>query len=188
MRSAEQIEAIGICKGILADAKLLDEEVHFLADRVEDFRRQYAGWPWTPLGARLHRMLADGRIDEDERQDLIAFLEAAIGLPGPARFQPCPTIPWTRPEPALLYDLGPCCLAGDFIYGPGEKVRDRIEQEGGRFTQDLDAARYLLVGAMMTDRWRTMRDAWIIVRADEMCAADARIAIISEQAWGTTLT
>ena len=91
-------------------------------------------WPGRQLINRIRGVLADGVIDDEERTDLLAFLEAAVGGSGPARFDAPTSLPLTQPPPVVVYP-GMCfCLTGTFVFGPRRLVEAKSQEEGGKCT------------------------------------------------------
>src|SRR5688572_29845360 len=74
-------ELLGVARGMIADGVVTDSEAQEL--------RRWAGrnpdclvrFPGSALYERLARIYGDGRVDEDERADLRAFLESLAGEP-----------------------------------------------------------------------------------------------------------
>lgn len=66
---------LGILEGITADSAVNDQEVRFLRGWLAR-HADYARWhPFTELVPALNRVLEDGKIDEEERDDLLWLCE-----------------------------------------------------------------------------------------------------------------
>lgn len=76
-RSCETL--LGICSGIMADAKLNDDEIMFLSTWIEDHSEMTTFWPGDVLAMQVRDILADGIITEDERNHMIATLTSITG-------------------------------------------------------------------------------------------------------------
>ena len=66
-------ELIGVCRGIIADGGVTTEEVVFLSKWLEE-----AGvmreWPGTEIAETVERIMADGVVTTQERDDLLDVL------------------------------------------------------------------------------------------------------------------
>src|SRR5437870_13199921 len=69
----------GICSGILADGIVTDAEAQFFAEWVRKFAPYEPVWPFTDILARVERIFADGRCDDEERAELQSVMEALCG-------------------------------------------------------------------------------------------------------------
>jgi NAD-dependent DNA ligase len=67
-RSCESL--LGICAGLLADGALNDDEIRFLNLWLEDNEKIAKTWPGEVIFKRVHDVLADNVITEDERDYL----------------------------------------------------------------------------------------------------------------------
>lgn len=69
----------GICAGILADGVVNQQEAEFFASWIRKYAPLEPVWPFTDVLARVERIFADGRCDEEERQEMKAMMEALCG-------------------------------------------------------------------------------------------------------------
>jgi hypothetical protein len=67
----------GICSGILADGVVNEREAAFFADWVRKFAPFEPVWPFTDILARVERIFADGRCDDEEREELKGGMKKA---------------------------------------------------------------------------------------------------------------
>lgn len=72
-------EFIGLCLGILADNRLVKEEVEFLRNWLRRHPRVAGTYPVKGLFIRLCEMLEDEIIDEDEEKELFEHLYELTG-------------------------------------------------------------------------------------------------------------
>src|SRR5205085_6934580 len=63
-------QLLGVCKGILCDGIVSKDEVKGFAHWLQQHPAAAAGYPGAVLTARLTRILSDGRIDDEEREEL----------------------------------------------------------------------------------------------------------------------
>jgi len=66
-------ELIGICKGIVADGKITNSEVAYLAKWLEG-AGHIDSWPGTEILEVVERIVADDYISKDEKEELFALL------------------------------------------------------------------------------------------------------------------
>ena len=72
-------ELIGICKGIIIDKVIIDEEIQFLAHWLEVNKDRAHLWPANVLIERITRFLSDKVIDNSEKEDLFNILTQISG-------------------------------------------------------------------------------------------------------------
>ena len=65
-------ELIGIAKGLIADGVVNEQESAFLVQWLEQ-NSTFDSWPFDVINKRVGEMLADGKIDADERQELLSL-------------------------------------------------------------------------------------------------------------------
>src|SRR4030095_10422763 len=69
----------GICAGILADGVVTEQESEFFAQWVRKFAVFEPVWPFTDILARVERIFADGRCDDEERGELKTVMQSLSG-------------------------------------------------------------------------------------------------------------
>ncbi len=71
---------LGLLHGILADGELSDREVHVLREWMDAHDFLKGSYPFDEIDSIITAACADGRIDDDERQQLKAFFSNFIDL------------------------------------------------------------------------------------------------------------
>ena len=74
-------EPLGLVKGVVCDGVVTDTEAHALGHWVNSHPDVVAGFAGKVIAERLAPYLPDGRIDEDEREDLLTLLRGLVGEP-----------------------------------------------------------------------------------------------------------
>lgn len=182
--SAKFAELLGLCRGIIADRRVVDHEVVALGRWLGAARDRLPEWPTRLLLERLLTILADGHVDDEERVDLLAFLDEFVaGGPGLAST----TLPFDHPEPFVEYAGNRFALTGTFVFGTRRQVATQIEEEGGEVTERVAAAHFLVVGAMITPAWKYGTHGLKIESAVAARASRGVPKIVSEEHWVTSL-
>lgn len=148
-------EFIGLCLGILADNRLVKEEVEFLRNWLRRHPRVAGSYPVKGLFIRLCEMLEDEIIDEDEEKELFEHLyeltsigkkelKEGEGLSGKLMI---PT--FTEPIPSIKFSDSRFFLYGQFIIGTSDWLGDQVVEKGGLVVEDLcEKTDYCIIGAM----------------------------------------
>lgn len=159
-RATNETDAVnrlhGFLSGIAADRELVDAEILELEAWLEDHRRFAAAFPLDVVLDRVSTVLADRRVTEEERADLLetigsleggSFTEtgAAGGLATRHTFD----------APEVLPHLGHVfCVTGKFAWGPRRRVNGKIESLGGKIADNVTKRlSYLLVGTFSSRDW-----------------------------------
>lgn len=148
-------EFIGLCLGILADNKLVKEEVEFLRDWLRRHPRVAGSYPVKGLFIRLCEMLEDQEIDEAEEKELFQHLYEITGTrkkkTGTLAALPevSATVEYSDPVPQIFFEENKFHLFGQFIIGTPERLSEIISDKGGVLTDDLcEEVEYCIIGAM----------------------------------------
>jgi len=184
-------ELVGFARGILADGHVADTEIVALRDWLAAREEALTTWPVNVVAERVGEILRDRKVEEHERADFALLLQAITGgepAPQAAATQAC-RLPCDDPAPFVEYVGRVFCVTGVFAFGARPRVEAAIRAEGGqvepRVTRRID---FLLLGAVANPEWA--HGAWgrKVEQALELRAAGARIAIVAEQDWVTSLT
>lgn len=73
-------ELIGICRGLIADDKITTAEVKFLNSWLEDVSF-ISEWPASEIAQTMERILEDGIITKEEKEELKKLLQKVTGSP-----------------------------------------------------------------------------------------------------------
>jgi len=185
-KSIDQLS--GICCGILADGVVTDGEAKFFADWVRSHAQYEPVWPFTDILARVERVMADGRIDDDEREELKAVMETICGhVSQAAPTQDLSTrLPLDEPAPeTILFDGKVFSITGRFAVGTRAKVIEALARKGaqGSDSPPSRGTDYLVIGVFASRDWIYSSYGRKIERAVELRNEGGRIAIISEEHW-----
>jgi len=178
----------GICAGILADGVVTEQEAEFFANWVRKFAPFEPVWPFTDILARVERIFADGRCDEEEREELKGVMEALCGHTAQAKPEETysTTLPLNSPPPDLVvFPERLFCITGRFAFGTRRKVMDAIQVRGG-VPSDSPPTReshYVVIGVFASRDWANTNYGRKIERAVELRDSGSSISIISEEHW-----
>jgi len=179
-------ELIGICKGIIIDKSISDEEVQFLIHWLEVNKDQAHIWPASVLVDRINYFLSDNVIDAQEKEDLLNILTQVSGSSDIANMST--SLPLCSPAPDIVFNARRFCLTGKFLYGPRKKCEYEIITRGGQAqsapTQETD---YLIIGCIGSTDWIHSTHGRKIEYAIELKSKGSPIAIISEEHWSNFL-
>jgi hypothetical protein len=178
----------GICSGILADGVVTTQEAAFFANWVRKFAPFEPVWPFTDVLARVERIFADGRCDDDEREELKGVMQELCGYT--AETNPGETYSMTLPldsplpQPVVFPDRV-FTITGKFAFGTRRKVMEAIEARGGRpsDTSPTRESHYLVIGVFASRDWANTNYGCKIERAVKLRDSRSGIAIISEGHW-----
>ena len=174
-------ELIGICRGVIADDRVDENEAIFIGQWIENHRELAERWPVNILYARLTEMLKDGVLTTSEQSDLLETLRDITG--GNSGGSPT-TLPLDKPAPEVEFEGKTFCLTGRFVFGSGLECEETIFELGGTVVEqpkkDTD---YLIIGELSSPDWTHTTFGRSIEKAVELREAGESIAILSEEHW-----
>ena len=147
---------IGLCKGIVADGVVNQQEAEFLQNWLAANEIAVVSNPVTcTLLDRVDAMLADGVLDREEAEELLAALRSFAGEPPEVgEFIKTTDLPVDRPQPPIDFLDNAFCCSGTFAYGTRKECEALVSSLGGvnkkTVTRNLD---YLVLGAYVTPSW-----------------------------------
>ncbi|WP_435102303.1 BRCT domain-containing protein [Arhodomonas sp. AD133] len=175
---------LGICKGLIADQRLNEQEVVFLDAWLRDNAIVLDRWPGNVIGERVNAVLADGVVTDEEAQDLAETLAEMAGI-DLSQGVVSGLSNRTEAEQAsgdIAFAGCSFCCTGKFIYGPRRKVEAAIAERGGEprknVTQDLD---YLVIGGLASRDWAHTSHGRKIEAAIQNRDAGHPVVIIEEE-------
>lgn len=181
-------ELIGLSRGIVADAAVNQQEAAFLSSWMEANVSYCEDMIVNQLYRRIHEMLTDGILDDEERLELLGTLREFTGestVVQPANM--ASTLPLCKPEPVMKFPTMAFCLTGKFAYGPRRICEEVVLERGGKIlagvTMDLD---YLVIGTFSSTDWAHTSYGRKIEKAVEYRERNGRPAIIQEDLWART--
>jgi hypothetical protein len=179
-------ELLGLVRGVTLDGVVSDPEIlaldRWLAANAEAGHR----WPLNVLSERIGRILADGRIDEEERADLTTILhQVAGGQPEIGEAGVLATrLPVDDPEPTIIFPDRTFVFTGRFVYGTrGQCERCVIERGGIIATGITRKVNYVVIGIHGSRDWIHSTHGRKIEQAVEYRDTGLPLSIISEEHW-----
>lgn len=177
-------ELVGIARGLIADGKIHEAEVAFLQKWLAANSAICEQPLIRVLYQRVDEILADGLVDEDERQDLFDTLsrfsnrDFELGeVLKPA------TLPLDDPPPALSFEGKRFCFTGTFNYGKRKDCEDAVLERGGTVGTISKKTGFLVIGAYATESWKHSSFGTKIIKACELRDGGTPLAIVSELHW-----
>jgi len=182
-------ELIGLAKGVLADGVVSKVEAEFVLSWLETNRAARTFWPAKVLYPRLVAILADGILDHDEEQELLALIQQCVGGNAPAQGEASMStaLPITRPEPTIDFTDRAFCFTGKFYSGTRTWCEEQVVTRGARvgaITKDLS---YLVIGEVGSRDWIHSTHGRKIEKAVDYKERGHGIAIVTEQHWHSFL-
>lgn len=183
-------ELIGICRGIMADGLLVQEEASFVLDwleRNEPVKRSFFGQHLFPL---LTRSLKDGVMSPEEEEEIVCLIMKIIGgRPETKKIASYSTaLPLDDPPPKITYNGMAFCFTGKFEYGTRKQCQAAITTAGGIVhTNPILTTCYLVIGDLGSRDWAHSSNGRKIEKAIEIRDRTNALRIISEPHWVSTL-
>lgn len=176
---------LGITQGILADGDVNDREIRFLQEWLAQNESIANAWPGNAIHAKITSILADGRVDELERQHLMETLQALVGGTLTELAES------THVSELALDQVGAVeipdhrfCLTGDFAYGMRSTCERLITERGGEVAGSVSKKlHYLVVGGLGSPEWKHGSFGTKIAKAMEYKQAGVPLLIVHEDAW-----
>ena len=169
-------ELQGLATAIVYDDYVSDEEVGMLSLWLSTHAGDLLAWPLNELADLLERVLADGRIDDPERSELLTFLS---GIAASLSQSGAPAENIFDVDPRIVFAARAFAITGKLHSGPRKQARRAIESRGGLFhggpRVDTD---YLVVGDLGSDSWITSRYGTKIERVMQYRSTGAASTLI----------
>jgi NAD-dependent DNA ligase len=179
-------ELIGVCKGLLADGKVVQAEAVFLQKWMEANTASITHPMVNGIYWRLKEMLVDQVLDPEEQRELFWLLQRFTGqIPPEEELANMSTmLPVDDPQPAIEFKGRVFCFTGKFLCGARQDCQQAVLERGGR-TCNTPAGHtdYLVVGTLGSTDWVHSPYGRKIEKAVDLRAGGSRIAIISEDHW-----
>lgn len=181
---------LGIAQGVLADGRLHDKEIEFLADWLNANSSIAAAWPGNVIHARVQEVLADGQVTSEERAHLTELLQQLVG--GTSEELSAPThVSGLALDAiqAVTFRDRLFCLTGDFVFGPRSTCAAAIERRGGLIADNITKKlAYVVVGGMGSPEWKHGSFGTKIEKAMLYKAQGLPIKIVHEDTWAASLS
>lgn len=185
-------ELLGFVRGVLADNRVTDDEILALRRWMSSNPDALCSWPGNVLADRVLRVLQDGVVTEEEREDLTALLADATGtivddeITGPVA---TPTrLAYNDPPPTISFDGRRFVLTGRFYLGTRAVCERHVASRRGvchpRVTRDVH---FLVVGGIGSEQWAQQSYGTKIEEAVALREEGHPIAIVAEKDWASAL-
>lgn len=178
-------ELIGLSRGIIADQVVNKGEACFLCSWMEA-NLSYSDDPIVnQLYCRIHEMLIDGILDQDEQNELRQIL---AGFTGESTINhkhslSC-SLPLCSPPPVVKFPTMTFCLTGRFAYGSRRFCEEVVIERGGSVVKNVSAkVDYVVIGTFCSTDWIHTSYGRKIEKAAELKQTGTPIAIITEDHW-----
>ena len=182
-------ELIGLCRGMAADEMVNLAEAKFLKSWLEANLSYTDDRLVNQLYRRVHEMLIDGILDQEEREELLTLLKMFTGDVSPTEVAANMTslLPIDQPQPVVEFPTMTFCITGRFAYGPRRVCEEVIVERGGKIGKTVTLSTdYLVLGVISSRDWIHTSYGRKIEKAMDLREKEGRIAIISEDHWAET--
>ncbi len=183
-------ELIGLCKGVLADGAVTQEEAEFLQEWLLANSQVADVWPANVLYDRISRMLADGTLDSDEEEELIQTLLEITGGPvlDPAVASMSTGLPLDDPPPVIIFQDQQFCLTGRFVYGSRRECESEVVARGGSAQKSPTLkTNYVVIGLAGSRDWIHSTHGRKIEAAVRLRDKGIPVRIVTEEHWVNSL-
>lgn len=182
-------ELIGICKGLIADQRLNDEEILFLTSWLQANRQAAEVWPANAIISRIHQILDDKIIMVEEQEDLLMLLKEIVGqATHPGATNHSTELPLTKPAPPVFFTNHRFCLTGRFAVGSRATIENEIRERSGTVDPNVTVeTNFLVIGEIGSRDWLHSTHGRKIEKAVSYVERGLPIAIISEEHWADHL-
>lgn len=190
-KDREVDELVGLCKGVIADGMINQQEAEFLLQWLELNREAQDAWPANVLFPRIRSMLQDRKLDDNEEKELLGIL---IGITGGNAgklnvHSLSGDLPLDVPAPPVIVRECSFCFTGRFLLGSRSQCQEMVLQRGGlvadTITKELN---FLVLGIVGSRDWAHSTFGRKIEKAVEYRTKTQRLAIISEEHFANSLS
>ncbi|MCW8886899.1 MAG: BRCT domain-containing protein [Motiliproteus sp.] len=186
-------ELIGLCKGVLIDNEVTQQEAEFLIRWIHDHQEVADHWPVSVLYPRLKQVLEDGVLDSDEAAELLTLLQDITGdrlesintQTGEVLVDQSATVlPLNEPEEDILFSEQHFVLTGKFASGTRKECEAEVLSRGGYVQRKpTKKTRYVVIGTCGSRDWAHAPWGRKIQHAMLLREEGQDLNIISEERW-----
>lgn len=184
-RAIDQL--IGICAGVAADGVLNDQELAFLATWLAENHEAAAEFPGNQIARRLRDVMADGRVTEQERADLLETLRQVSGNhfseTGAATAEHA-AVPADNPN-VIVFAGKRYCFSGKFVFGQRKACQAAAIERGAQCDDEVTLQTdYLVIGTVNSGDWKHESFGRKIARAKKLREnGNEKPLILTEEKW-----
>lgn len=181
-------ELIGICRGIIADGTVVEEEARFLHSWLNDRKYYLNSWLGKILKERLDAYFEDDVWDKEEQENFCELVKQSLGLNKEVEEVAATDLPFNDPQPSIEFTEHNFVVSGNFASGPRKKVQAMIEGKGGLIQKTVTKVTdYLVVGELASRNWIHSAYGRKIEKAIKLRDNGCSVSIIDEQHWLTEI-
>ena len=165
---------------VVYDGVVDDKEVTFLKDWLDRHTEYAKKWPFTKLFRLLGQVLEDGKVDSDERLQLLMFLSGISAFTREASFM--------TQNPSVVFADHSFLFSGDLEIVTPDRAAEDVKRLGARVASTPDKGLdYLVVGNLGAGAWKDTKHAVVIQMVLGNIEAGADMQIISEAEFVRTI-
>jgi len=191
-RSAKGLQSLmGILSGLVCDDHLNDDEIRYLRTWLKENDGLADVYPANIVHRRVHEILTDDVITDEERKHLTKELQILTGNnfieTGAALPEHIANI--FDDDPHVIFEDNIFVFTGEFLWGTRNECHREIEKRGGTSKNSItNETNYLVIGSMASPDWITANFGRKIQKAAEMAqSGEYQISIIREVDWSMAL-
>ena len=182
---------MGIVSGLVSDGELNDKEILFLKTWCDENRHIASEYPANIIFRRIHEVLVDGVVTDEERKHLVNELTILCGNDfantGSALPEHIEGI--FDDDPTVIFPENEFVFTGKFLYGTRTACEAAVVKRGATvkdyITQDTN---YLVIGTRASPEWIAENFGRKIQKAADMAESGMyEISIIREVDWTMSL-
>lgn len=191
-RTAKGLQSLhGVLSGLVCDGHLSDHEILYLKTWMQENEDLASVYPANIVYRRVHEVLLDDHISDEERQHLTKEIQALTGNnfveTGAALPEHIASV--FDDDPHVILDGNLFVFTGEFLWGSRKECIKEVEKRGGlakdHMTNDTN---YLVIGTMASPDWIVANFGRKIQRAAEMVqSGQHNISIVREVDWSMAL-
>lgn len=184
-------ELLGIAKGVLCDGVVTADEATLVNQWLLSHPDVENDSVLRLLAARVRHIFSDGRVDEDERQELKVLLDDLVG--GRAAltlgYDAATALPLDKPAPLMCYGADEVYVfTGRFAYGTRRQCAKEITQRSSTVEDNVTRrTSFVVIGSFGSRDWMTSSYGTKIRRAAELRSSGFAIRLVSEDHWAGSL-
>lgn len=187
--SSRQIdELVGLARGLIADGTINQLEVEFLQKWLVANGSVSDQPIIRTLYMRIAEILADGVVDEMEKEELLdtlnRFADGGFEL---GEVLKATSLPLDSPLPKLTFNGQTYCFTGTFNFGQRRHCEEAVSARGASIGGLSKKTNVLVIGVYATDSWKHSSFGNKILKACELRDSGHPIAIVSEEHWAKHL-